>query len=85
MLPLGVGIPPIKECVMYADKINRVARTVNQELVESPDNQGIVGIWEKGNPDHEIGSYICEDCCHRFEAEDPSECPVCGSLELAED
>lgn len=63
---------------MYTDRIVYVARSVQSEEAETPDSLRSV-------PDQELVSVVCEDCCHRFEAEDPDKCEVCGSEELAED
>ena len=62
----------------------RIAVSVQHEEAETPDNQGVVSIWDKGIPDPEIMDVICEDCCHEFAEEDPDKCPICGSTEIAE-
>jgi rubrerythrin len=69
---------------MYLDRIVYVARNVQREEAESKDNQGVVGIWEKGIPDKEVISVICEDCLHEWEEEEPESCPICGGEEIAE-
>ena len=61
-------------------KEQRIARSYDAEVAQSPDNQGVVGLW--GERDEELIDVVCLDCGARFSAENPDECEICGSSDL---
>ena len=66
----------------YDDNSERkIALSVQVEEAQTPDNQGVIGIWEVAEEEDHI-DVVCLECGNRFNDVQPDECPVCGSSDL---